>query len=178
MEIRSAIEARGLKKADEEADCFCIVRRNGALVVADVPSGVNVFHVSPDFHGAVRPAGSAANSQNDTRNAPASTEGREATPLQLITSHRLPITRNKDYGVGRRCGVGRGLGVALGVGVGDTVGVEVGVAVAVAVGEVVGVGVGVGGGPDCAQYLPPLRNVLLELAPPQTTISVPVQTAA
>ena len=59
---------------------------------------------------------------------------------------------------------------------GDTVGVEVGVAVAVAVGEVVGVGVG--GGPDCAQYLPPLRNVLLELAPPQTTISVPVQTAA
>ena len=49
-----------------------------------------------------------------------------------------------SYGRGARVGRDRGVGVGLGAGV------EVGVGVAVAV------GVGVGGGPDCAQYLPPV----------------------
>ena len=67
-------------------------------------------------------------------------------------------------GVGRRLGVGEGLGVRVGVAV--TVGVGVG--------EAVGVGVGL----DCAQYLPPvLRTVKLKVSPPQTIISLPVQTA-
>ena len=58
-----------------------------------------------------------------------------------------------------------------GAGVGRTreVGVALGVAVAV------GVGVGVGE-PNCAQYLPPVFNAP-GLAPPQTTISLPVQIA-
>jgi hypothetical protein len=48
----------------------------------------------------------------------------------------------------------------------------------VGVGDAVGVGVGVGGGPDCAQYLPPLFSMLPpKIYPPQTIISVPVQTA-
>jgi hypothetical protein len=68
--------------------------------------------------------------------------------------------------------VGRGLGVSAGLGV--EVGVTVGVAVAVAAGVAVGVGVG----PDWAQYLPPvLRTVKLKVSPPQTIISLPVQTA-
>ena len=46
-------------------------------------------------------------------------------------------------------------------------------AVAVAVAVAVGVGVGVGE-PDCAQYRPP---VFTPPAPPQTIISLPVQTA-
>jgi len=58
------------------------------------------------------------------------------------------------YGLGRKCGVGRGRGVALGVvvavgvgvGVIVTVGVAVGVTVGVTVGVAVGVGVGVIGG--------------------------------
>jgi hypothetical protein len=65
--------------------------------------------------------------------------------------------------------------------VGGAVGVAVGVAVAVAVavgvdvGVTVAVGVGVGvGEPDRAQYLPP---VLVSGNPPQTIISLSVQTA-
>ena len=55
-------------------------------------------------------------------------------------------------------------------------GVDVGVAVAVEVGVALGVGVGVP--PDCAQYLPPVfKRVKLKVSPPQTIISLPVQTA-
>jgi hypothetical protein len=61
-------------------------------------------------------------------------------------------------------------GVAVGVGVGEAVGVDVGDGLAVAV------GVGVGGGPDCAQYLPPVFKEI-PLYPPQTIISLPVHTA-
>jgi len=69
------------------------------------------------------------------------------------------------------CGVGLGLGVTLGV--------AVGVAVGVALGVMLGVGVGVGGGPPPAQYFPPVFVTLKlkEIAPPQTIISLPVQTA-
>jgi hypothetical protein len=49
--------------------------------------------------------------------------------------------------------------------------------VAVAVGLAVAVGVGVGGGPDCAQYLPPVFKSLVASSPPQTIISLPLQTA-
>jgi len=73
--------------------------------------------------------------------------------------------------VGRGLGVGVGLGVFVGVGVEVAVGVAVGVGVNVAV----GVGVGVGGGP--AQYLPPVFKKLPLPNPPQTIISLPVQTA-
>jgi len=78
-----------------------------------------------------------------------------------------------DYSNGRGAGVGRcfGVGASLGVGVGLGVGVTVAVGVAVAVALAVGVGVAVG--PDCAQYLPPV----FEPEPPQTIISLPVQTA-
>ena len=55
-----------------------------------------------------------------------------------------------------------------GVSVGEAVGVGVGVGLAVAV------GVGVGGGPDCAQYLPPVFEKLPSL-PPQIIISLPLQ---
>jgi hypothetical protein len=70
-------------------------------------------------------------------------------------------------------GVGVAVGVTVGVGLGLAVTVDVGVAVAVAV------GVGLGGGPDCAQYLPPVfkNRLWLELYPPQTIISLPVHTA-
>jgi hypothetical protein len=47
----------------------------------------------------------------------------------------------------------------------------VGVAVAV------GVAVGVGGGPDCAQYLPPVFKEPLMANPPHTIISLSVHTA-
>ena len=99
----------------------------------------------------------------------------------------MPITdqesRSYHHGVGRRCGVGRGRGVTLGVAVG--VGVELGVGVTVGAGLDVGdtegvgvtVGVGVGGGPDCAQYLPPVSKSLASSVPPQTIIWLPVQTA-
>ena len=70
---------------------------------------------------------------------------------------------------GRRGGVGRARGVGAFRGVGERLAVGVGVGVTVAV------GVGVGE-PDCPQYLPPVFNPV-GLAPPQTTISVPVQTA-
>src|SRR5205807_940751 len=53
----------------------------------------------------------------------------------------------------------------------------VGVAVAVTVGVAVAVGVGVRGGPDCAQYLPPVFVSAVFPNPPQTIISPPVQTA-
>jgi hypothetical protein len=66
----------------------------------------------------------------------------------------------------------------LGVAVGVIVGVAVGVALGVVVGVAVGSGVGVGVGPDCAQYLPPVfKTVLAPTSPPQTIISLPVQTA-
>ena len=55
------------------------------------------------------------------------------------------------------CGVGRGLGVGPHLPV-----------------HGVGVGLGVGVGPPCAQYLPPLTKAV---SPPQTIISLPVQTA-
>jgi len=48
----------------------------------------------------------------------------------------------------------------------------------VGVGVGVGVSVGLGGGPDCAQYLPPLfPSAGNETPPPQTIISSPVHTA-
>jgi hypothetical protein len=53
----------------------------------------------------------------------------------------------------------------------------VAVAVAVAVGLAVAVAVGVGGGPDCAQYLPPVFKMLVPSYPPQTIISLPLQIA-
>ena len=56
-------------------------------------------------------------------------------------------------------------------------GVGVGSAVAVGVALAVGVGVGVDA-PDWAQYLPPVfKRVKLKVSPPQTIISLPVQTA-
>ena len=64
-------------------------------------------------------------------------------------------------GVGRGCGLGRGLGV------GPHLPVH---------GVGVGVGLGVGVGPDCAQYRPPVFSPEI-WEPPQTIISVPVQTA-
>jgi len=103
------------------------------------------------------------------------------------------------HGVGRGNGVGRGRGVGVGLGVVGVavavavgVGVVVGVAVGVAVGGTVGVAVAVGvdvaaaaavgvgvGEPDCAQYLAPvLVGVAPKMtSPPQTTISLLVQTA-
>ena len=53
-----------------------------------------------------------------------------------------------------------GVGVAVDIGVGVGVGLSVGV----------GVGVGVGGGPECAQYLPPVSNGVPPNSPPQTII--------
>ena len=55
-------------------------------------------------------------------------------------------------------------------GVGDGVGGGI-----VAVGVAVGVGVGVK--PVCVQYLPPVFKEPVSLYPPQTIISLPVQTA-
>ena len=81
----------------------------------------------------------------------------------------------KSYGRGG--GVGRTLGVGATLGVGEGLGVKVGVAVAVGVALAVGVGVGVDA-PDWAQYLPPVfKRVKLKVSPPQTIISLPVQTA-
>ena len=57
----------------------------------------------------------------------------------------------QPYGLG--AGVGRGLGVG------------------------VALGVGVGVAPDCAQYRPPVSKSVLLTSPPQTIISLPVQTA-
>jgi hypothetical protein len=82
---------------------------------------------------------------------------------------------------GRSAGVGRGRGVGVhlpvhGVGVGVGLGVAVAVTVAVADAVAVGVGLGVGA-PDCAQYLPPVFRLVTRFAPPQTIISLFVQTA-
>ena len=77
-------------------------------------------------------------------------------------------------GVGVRVNVAVAVAVAVAVGVG--VRVAVGVAVTVVVDVGVGVGVGVGAG-TVAQYLPPVLKTLLLSPPPQTIISVPVQTA-
>ena len=106
----------------------------------------------------------------------------ERESQKFAVDHRLPVTVY-DSRLLQRGGVGRGRGVTRDLGVGVTlgvpvavglgVGVPVGLGVAVAV--AVGVGVGVGVGPDCAQYLPPV--LLLVGAPPQTIISLPVQTA-
>ena len=63
----------------------------------------------------------------------------------------------KSYG--RGAGVGRGLGIGVGLAVGE--------------GVTVGVAVGLGA---AAQYLPPVFN-WVGLSPPQTIISLPVQTA-
>ena len=65
------------------------------------------------------------------------------------------------------------MGIALGVGV-DVV---VGVAVGVAVGVTVTLGVGVGVEPGCAQYLPPVFKRPESPAPPQTVISLSIQSA-
>ena len=54
---------------------------------------------------------------------------------------------------GRGCGTGRDLGVG------------------------VGLGLGVGVGLDCAQYFPPVLKLAVSSVPPQTIISLPVQTA-
>ena len=74
--------------------------------------------------------------------------------------------------VGRGAGVGRGrgVGVCLGVAVG------VGVGVGVIVGVTVGVGVGVGGEARLAMSLPRVSSWRLPSTPPQTIISLPVQT--
>jgi hypothetical protein len=58
-----------------------------------------------------------------------------------------------------------------GAGVGRSRGVDVGLAVGT------GVDVGVGVGLSCAQYLPPVLKRLVSSAPPQTIISLPLQTA-
>jgi len=77
--------------------------------------------------------------------------------------HRFSLV---GYGLDRGRGVGRGLGVGVHL---PAHGVGVGVAV--------GVGVGVGA-PDCAQYLLPVFNRFPSIStPPQTIISLPVQTA-
>jgi hypothetical protein len=73
------------------------------------------------------------------------------------------------------------VGVAVGVAVDVAVGVALGVAVTVGVGlagVAVAVAVGVGlGVPDCAQYFPPVFKTPEPFLPPQTIISLPVQTA-
>ena len=83
---------------------------------------------------------------------------------------------------GRGCGVGRGLGEGVGRGV--TLGVPVGVAVGLGVTVVVAVGVGLGvtdgvgvGVVTGAQYLPPVFKTFMRSSPPQTIISLKVQTA-
>lgn len=114
-----------------------------------------------------------------------------------VTARRLDRSLMTDHffvqrgALGRGIGVGRGLGdgPTLGVGVGLGVGVDVGVDVAVAVGVAVdvdvgvtvgvavAVGVGVGVGDSSAQYLPPVFKTPELFTPPQTTISLPIQTA-
>ena len=79
------------------------------------------------------------------------------TPFAPFASRRP--TSNIGYGRGAGVRRGRGVGVSLAAGV------------------VVGVAVGVGVGPDCAQYLPPVLNLVESLVPPQTIISLPLQIA-
>jgi hypothetical protein len=107
-----------------------------------------------------------------------------ADPIEQLLEP-VPSSATRHYG--RGCGVGRGLGVGLALGVAVAVGVGVGVTVAVGVtvgvtvGETVAVGVAVGVGvgvtPDCARYLPPVLKSPASPAPPQTIISLPLDTA-
>ena len=77
--------------------------------------------------------------------------------------------------LGVKLGVGVALGVIVAVAVAAAVAVAVGLAAAVGVGDTDGVGVGV---VACPQYLPPVfKRVKLKVSPPQTIISLPVQTA-
>ncbi len=72
---------------------------------------------------------------------------------------RLLASQRVLFAYGRGAGVGRGLGVGAHL-------------------PVHGVGVGVGVGPPRTQYLPPvIGKLLLTSYPPQTIISLPVQTA-
>ena len=81
-------------------------------------------------------------------------------PFDVMNWARLFGYRPRNYGgVGRGRGVGRDLGVGVGLGLG------------------LAVGVGVGVGPDCAQYLPPVSKLVVSLVPPQTIISLSVETA-
>jgi len=79
----------------------------------------------------------------------------------FYVSHPIRSIREQAFniGYGRGAGVGRGRGVGVGLVVG------------------VAVGVGVGVEPDCAQYLPPVLNLVESLVPPQTIISLPLQIA-
>ena len=104
----------------------------------------------------------------------------ERESQKFAVNHRLPVTVYDSRllhrgGLGRGRGVTRDLGVGVTLGVPVAVGLGVGVPVGLGVAVAVAVGVGVGVGPDCAQYLPPV--LLLVGAPPQTIISLPVQTA-
>ena len=90
----------------------------------------------------------------------------------------LGVKVGVDVGVGVAVGVTVAVTVAVGVAVGVCVAVAVAVGVAATVAVAVGVGVGVGvGALDWAQYLPPVLKTLMRLYPPQTIISLPVQTA-
>ena len=80
-----------------------------------------------------------------------------------------------SYGRGDELGRGRAVGVGRAVDEGVDVGVAVAVAVAVGMAVAVGVGVALGA---AAQYLPPVFNSKkFSSLPPQTIISLPVQTA-
>ena len=97
----------------------------------------------------------------------------EVAPLQLRSTVSTPFTLRPSALSVICAGVGVGVAVAVGVAVG------VGVTVGVGVGVPVAVGVGVGE-PACAQYLPPVFKRLTQPEsphPPQTIISLSVQTA-
>src|SRR6266576_3674404 len=76
----------------------------------------------------------------------------------VCTKERVEMLPSRAIGVGVGVRVAVGVAVAVVVGVAVAVAVVVAVAVGVALTVDVGVtvGVGVGGGPDCAQYLPPV----------------------
>ena len=84
----------------------------------------------------------------------------------ICLDHLLAKARVFHYGVGRGAGVGRALGVGVILGVAVALAVDVAVAVAVAVVVAVAVDVGVAVGVGVGAPLPP-----------QTIISLPVQTA-
>ena len=86
---------------------------------------------------------------------------RDTQHLEFVS--RVPALTVPISAYGRGGGVGRGLAVGTGRGVGVAVGVTV--------------AVGVGLGPPCTQYLPPVFKSPPVLSPPQTIISLPVQTA-
>ena len=98
---------------------------------------------------------------------------RSITTAAAAGTPRIHFSHFSAYG--RGAGVGRdlGVGVDLGVTVGSGVPVAVAVGVAVAAGVTVGVGVEFG---TAAQYLPPVLKSVMLSAPPQTIISLPVQT--